>query len=45
LGLNRKHVSIARIRENAAIEVDVGSELEIRWHKDGESSSNSTLSR
>jgi hypothetical protein len=31
LGLNRKHVSIAGIRENAAIEFGVGSELEICW--------------
>jgi len=31
LGLNRKHVSIAGIRENAAIEFGVGSELGICW--------------
>jgi hypothetical protein len=31
LRLNRKHVSFADIRENAAIEFGVGSELEICW--------------
>ena len=31
LRLYRKHVSIADIRENAAIEFGVGSELEICW--------------
>jgi hypothetical protein len=31
LGLNCKHVSIAGIRENAAIEFGGGSELEICW--------------
>ena len=33
LRLNRKHVSIADIRENAAIEFGVGSELESCWAK------------